>query len=103
MSFLHIYGQEQWHSPAHIVGTRDELVKLKLAIEKSLYCPWVEWFSTSDGEGYNLYVIALKEDKWEKQNVPLPYTNTYAGLQRKGDWDLWGLWRSVRKWFGCKP
>lgn len=101
---LHIYGQDYNHSPVFIIGTKADLLKLKLAIEKSFYCPWQEEFFTDDGEGYYVNIIPLEDNKWEGKQIPLPYSHEPTmEFCNKGRWDLYSLWKSVRKWFGCKP
>jgi hypothetical protein len=102
MSFLHIYGQNDNHNPVHIVGTRDELLKLMIAIKKGLYFPWQTESMASDGEGYYINVIALDEPVYDKRNLPPPYSGGWGSTRyhNKSDWDLYGLWKTIRRYFG---
>lgn len=76
MSELHLYAQEQWHSPAYIVGDREGLMKLCHAITLALgdvdYQSSAEFF-TNDGEGYQLFIKMMTSELMEK--AQLPYTD----------------------------
>jgi hypothetical protein len=102
-SYIHVYGQDSNHSPAHIIGTRDELLKLCLTIQKSLYAPSELDTYAADGEGYFIRVIALDDDTYDKIPIPSQYMTSYGPRKHWPDvWDLWGLWRKVCKWYGIK-
>ena len=74
---LHAYGQKCWHDDALIVANKEALIKLKNAIDVAIkYGEGRLSTSTSDGEGYDLYVKCLDgeaetNDVWG--NLELPY------------------------------
>jgi hypothetical protein len=107
-SFLHIHGQEDNHHPAHIIGTRDELLKLKIAIEKAMYFPWQSEAFVIDGEGYYVNIIALDDATYEGKDVPLPYFHQMGSeyLPPKDyskQWSLYSLWKRIRAYYGMQP
>lgn len=71
---LHIYGQQFWHCDARIVGTPEDLIRLRRQIDYVLLGDVVAsghnsaeaMFFPSDGEGYLLKVSAVTEDKLAK-------------------------------------
>lgn len=74
---LHAYGQKSWHYEALIVANKEALIKLKNAIDVALkYGEGRLSASTSDGEGYDLYVKCLNGDAETNEvwrNLELPY------------------------------
>ena len=86
MKLLHIYGQEIWHDPVHIVGNREALEDLKKAIEKALDRGRGETDTfCNNGEGYTIVVILDDSDwqngEWKKRAVP--YTDEVARETRE--------------------
>ncbi|MDK8642769.1 hypothetical protein [Niallia taxi] len=75
--FLHLYGQRYWHDDSLIIGNREALVKLKNVIDMALtYGEGRTVVSSSDWEGYDLYVKCLPGEpetnkKWD--SIQLPY------------------------------
>lgn len=75
MKILNIYGQEEWHTEARIIGNREGLLELKTTIERAL----TEEKATtdtdgvvnngetalfaSDGEGYEV-IVEMHNDEW---------------------------------------
>lgn len=100
MDFLHIYGQEMWHSPVHIAGTRSELIKLAQTINQALYCPRELDTITLDRESYFVRVMAFDNDHTEYENkpIPLPYTDPVA-LPRQLI-SIYDIWKSICKYWG---
>ncbi len=85
---LHLYAQPFWHAEAYIVGDREGLTALRDAIDAALdtgrgtASPFA-----SDGEGYELEVLAVStEDAWR---LGVPYTDEMALDKRKGNGVLW--------------
>lgn len=73
----HIYAQSAWHDPAHIFGTRDDLLKLAEAIRDALENGEGDCgVFAADGEGYQVEFFLCTEE--EMQMLPLPYTEDYA-------------------------
>jgi hypothetical protein len=75
---LHVYAQSCEHDEAYIVGTRDDLVKLRNAIDSALGAKAkhrssdsVEPFFDAAGEGYDLYVKVVPAVV--ENNLTLPY------------------------------
>ena len=74
---IHIYAQLAWHAPAHIFGTREDLIRLAEAIRDALENGEGDCGTfTSDGEGYQVEVYLCTED--EMGMLPMPYTEDYA-------------------------
>lgn len=74
---LHVYGQEAWHDPVHIVGTAFALERLihalRIALDEgraALIC------ETADGEGYPLGIYLTDED--DVKDFCLPYAKDFA-------------------------
>lgn len=68
---LHVYGQQFWHSDALVVGTREDLERLRNQITAVLadeigvpgHNSNRETYFPSDGEGYSLLVAQVPEAK----------------------------------------
>ncbi len=75
---LHVYGQDAWHAPVRIVGTRDALEHLAIALMQAVYgLPQsAKTFFVNDGEGFQIDVICMSEK--EMDGEPRPYTADYA-------------------------
>lgn len=76
---LHVYGQEDSHEPAKIVGNKDALVALWEMLTVIVQKQWAESstaeFFAADGEGY-LLTIELNNDDWQSekwQKMASPY------------------------------
>jgi hypothetical protein len=92
-NLLHIFGQPYWHQPVYIMGDRTGLLQLRAAIDQALAGDQgrVEVY-TNDGEGYDVYVKHLSDEK-QQQQLMLPYYDA-PGLQslpRKDDLLPWKL------------
>jgi len=88
---LHVYAQTNQNDDAYIVGTRNELAKLGLAINRALgnqslgrSSDEVEAFVASDGEGYDLYVKVVPASVEKK--LVLPYTVAIEAALDGGGW-----------------
>ena len=89
-NLLHIYGQEQWHGEAYIIGNRGGLLELKKAIEQALSDNKGETGDdepvfANDGEGYQTKVIMNNTDWLESfwVKLALPYTGEVASDKRE--------------------
>lgn len=85
MSKLHIYGQQQWHDEAFIVGSIDALIKLRDGLDRVIKTKEAGGVctSTSDGEGYDVIIIPNdNEQTWEE--MYLPYHDFEMCPQRSG-------------------
>jgi hypothetical protein len=82
---LHIYGQEQYHEEACIVGDRNSLMRLRTMIDRAL-TPGLgmesKLFFASDGEGFNLHVVNFEgKEGWDR--IAVPYTGAAACEKRE--------------------
>ena len=69
---LHIYAQHAWHDSAYIMGTENDLKKLRDMIDNALKNPYSkEEFFVNDGEGYEL--IVKKCSDVEMDDLRQPY------------------------------
>ena len=77
--WCHIYGQNAWHSPARIEGTRKALEAIRDAVEVALENGDAETSSlfVTDGEGFHLEVALREFD--DLDGNALPYVAPYAG------------------------
>lgn len=69
---LHLYAQKEPHSTARIIGSKDQLIKLRDLLDHCIkHGPTAGCFFTTDGEEYTLTI---------KEDVPksLPYTSPYV-------------------------
>lgn len=78
-SWMHVYAQSMWHSPASIVGTREALKGLRDAIDQCLHSGMETEAKgiTADGEGYCVTVAVRSMNALAE--MPLPYTASFAG------------------------
>lgn len=78
MNQLHIYAQSCWHDQVIIVGNRESLEMLQLAIKNALEDNQSasDLMFVSDGEGYN--VLAYQASTEEMDKLPVPYTDEVA-------------------------
>lgn len=88
---MHVYGQYVQHDEVLIVGNKERLLELKLAIERALIEGEGKCESTvTDGEWFDTYVIMLDDKKvWE--NMALPYSADYLQdpqVKATGPWEL---------------
>lgn len=70
---LHIYGQEYWHCDVRIVGTREDMERLRDQITLALkpgHAPNAELYFPNDGEGYSVKIAVATEAEIRK----LPHT-----------------------------
>lgn len=80
----HVYGQRWWHDEALIVGNRTALKGLRDAIDKAIqYGESRVDVSSSDGEGYDLYISCLEGEtennpRWEAIKLPYHDKETYV-------------------------
>jgi hypothetical protein len=87
MEIVHLYAGPSYHMEGYIVASRQGLEKLRDAINKVLEgnnFAVTEVF-TSDGEGYDLFVIK-HDTSWD--DVALPYTEYYQNNQAKWPYQL---------------
>ena len=82
--FLHIYGQNQWHYDAYIVGDEQSLLALRQDIDEALASGMgLGKAFVNDGEGFTFVTLKV-ETGWEKMAVP--YTNEEAtAAERRAD------------------
>jgi len=79
---IHLFSPRSYHEEQGIVGNRAGLINLMNLIQVALDNKAVyDSFSTSDGEGYDLYVRCVTED--EEVAMALPYTEDYCKEERK--------------------
>lgn len=78
MKIVHIYGQEYWHSSAHVIGNRAGMAALREAIDQALATQDAQTatVSVNDGEGYFLNVHVTDEN--EAMELAIPYTDEFA-------------------------
>lgn len=80
---LHIYSQEFPHDDTIIVGDAISLAALEYAIESG--SAGVELMDT-DGEGYEVRIVALPEDDPRWPTLPPPYTHAlYESMSDEND------------------
>lgn len=91
---LHVYGQEYWHCDARIIGTREDLARLRNQITDALKAPSVGQYFQADGEAYDLKIATLGEA--EMQKLPHAYEDESCGGWTKQETDFMeGLHREV--------
>jgi hypothetical protein len=98
---MNIYAQEAWHGDAYIVGTREALEKLHLAVEqallKGLHCE--DFMVGSDGEGYSLKIVAVDTDD-EVGLMMTPYIDDVAADSRDDCHKPWDIYDQKLKEMG---
>lgn len=79
---LHIYAQYTYHDDAEIVGTKESLEKLRDALNRTLDKGYYSFEDeVNDGEGYEILINMLTEDKMMEQNPPYTFlTEGYTDL-----------------------
>ena len=90
INLLHIYGQEQWHGNAYIIGNKGGLLELKKAIEQALSDNKGEIGDdkpvyANDGEGYQTKVM-MNNTGWLESfwgRLAVPYTAEVASDKRE--------------------
>lgn len=98
VEIVHIYGQDQWHSPAAISASRHGLELLRAAIDEALeQGVGVASLMTDDGEGYALVVMREGPDtmgEWTAVELDrgLPYSDDIASCQPDAS-----FWRRVHE------
>lgn len=78
-TWLHVYGQAQWHSEVTIEGTRDGLKALRDAIDQALRTNregLSDHLYAGDGEGYRAIVRVCTGD--HVKEAILPYVDEIA-------------------------
>ena len=92
-NILQIYAQSGPHDRAFICGTEDDLKQLRDTLDLMLMENWDESYLdtfTSDGEGYTLKIMRLKEEDFDK--IINPYTDELFSEQpsknKKHPWFL---------------
>lgn len=77
MNVLHVYGQEQWHDDAYIVGDAASLQALRDAIDRALASGRDKCTSfVNDGEGFD--VVVIKADPAVLDRLMVPYNDEIA-------------------------
>jgi hypothetical protein len=78
---LHVYAQTHEHYETHIVGAREDLVRLRAAIDMALgnkarHCESSSFaqFFAADGQGYDLIVKVVPASV--EANLMLPYAKS---------------------------
>lgn len=91
LPYLHIYGQKLWHDEAIIVGNKTALKELREAIDNAIqYGEGRLVTSTSDGEGYELFISCLPgetENNKEWQQITLPYHDKEMYVPNEDEFD----------------
>ncbi|MGE5593063.1 MAG: hypothetical protein ACM3X3_05220 [Betaproteobacteria bacterium] len=87
VSYLHVYGQEQWHDDVQIIGNKRALQALRDAVNAVLQEhkeeASMDTVFTGDGEGYRVTVIRLDDERtWP--TLAVPYTDEFARETREG-------------------
>lgn len=70
--WLHVYGQQAWHDPVHIVGTHAGLALLRDAVLAALVQrpPLYGHAFVRDGEGYTVVVMLASEPTLDDYCTP---------------------------------
>jgi len=78
--YLHIYAQHMPHQESFIVGNKEALLELRKMIDEALREEASErYFTSSDGEGYQAFVIKVQDDDVELfESLEMPYTMQYG-------------------------
>lgn len=96
-AYLHLYGQEQWHGDAYIIGNTAGLKALRDAIDRALAnekgADSLSAF-VNDGEGY--YTGVVKIDKPEDfDRLAVPYNDEIAQDHRDDAIWPWQIKRAI--------
>ena len=80
--YLHIYAQQMPHHESFIVGNKEALLELREMINEALKEEESErYFTSSDGEGYQAFVIKIPDDEVELfESLEMPYTMQYGDV-----------------------
>lgn len=80
--YLHIYAQHMPHQESFIVGNKEALLGLRKMIDEALIDEESEGdFTSSDGEGYQVFVIRIQDDDVELfESLEMPYTMQYGDV-----------------------
>lgn len=103
MHKIHVYSHVAQHEEVFIVGTQKSLEALKNAITLSLdpgrKDPGCVEAATCDGEGYDLVVIKVDDQKFEQLELPYPLPGlvdktgispwSLVSVERQPDGDIW--------------
>lgn len=75
---LHVYGQSAGHDPAFLVGTTEQIERLRDALTQALEKGYARpVFCTKDGEDYVVHVVVASPDVMD--TVALPHDDATAG------------------------
>jgi len=78
---LHIYGQEVWHDSVYIIGTENDLKKLRDMLDYAIKNPWIkDEFFVNDGEGYSVIVKRCSEEEMNKLIPPYSEVEGKSGV-----------------------
>lgn len=83
LPWLHVYAQEEWHRPAHIVGTRSALEGLRDAVDRVLSTgaeASCDGF-VADGEGFRVFINVCTLGALEAMGLPY-YEPLASGIDR---------------------
>ncbi len=73
MNTLHIYGPEEWHFPAKLIGTKEAFIHMRNSLNKIIdenkKTTHFESFC-SDGEGFDCEIYCLSDEEMNNQDVP---------------------------------
>lgn len=88
---LHVYAQGFGHDDAYLVGTRDDLTKLRAAIDRALAAraqrrssEAAEQFFDAAGEGYDVLVKVVPESV--ENNLELPCAESTGRSPGRDAW-----------------
>ena len=78
--YLHIYAQHTPHYESFIVGNKKALLELRETIDEALKEGESDkYFTPSDGEGYQVFVIKVSDDDMALfESLEMPYTMQYG-------------------------
>lgn len=86
---IHLFSPELHHAEQGIIGNREGLKALIQTIQKALNDDKADDpFFVSDGEGFNLFVKCLPDNRLNK--AALPYKEDYCREERKDAIWPWG-------------
>lgn len=78
--YLHVYAPHMPHHESFIVGNKKALLELRRMIDIALNEEEAQGdFVSSDGEGYETFVIKVSDDKMKLfESIEMPYTEQYG-------------------------